>query len=512
MVVQVAAAAVARAGTMGARVAARGGAAAAKAGVRAGARAGGRAASGAARSGARGGARAAGRGARSAVRPGGVTRPVNAGERAARRAANRHSGGRRRSSSGVRGGMGGARGQPSPEEGADKANHIDPAKAMAAGLGAAAFALRNIRHPVRGLVRAGFRARARKREGAKAQAANKKKNRFNLRLALVIGLVVFAITGTMPFAFLGPNPNSPGTSGGQGAYATITANAGIPFPELFNNTAEIGIDPRFVAAVAWQESIHFSDNVIECRLSSPAGAQGIMQFMPATAAGRNVDPCDPASAIPGGARYLKDNYDQFGSWELAAAAYNAGAGAVQQYDGIPPYRETQNYVQKVMAQWEVYKRQFPSGGVDGGGGADGEWALPLEQQWYEQHKRWFTKPHHDYAAADIPVPTGTPVYAMTSGTVQYWGGSCGNGLMIRANGVELIYCHGSEILVDDGARVSAGDPIMRSGNTGNSTGPHLHIGIEIGETRLCPQSLFVALAEGDDPPAVADLPRSGCSY
>jgi soluble lytic murein transglycosylase-like protein len=529
VVVQVAAAAVARVGAVGARAAGqaavRGGAAVARGAARSGARAGGRATGTAARTGARSGARAGAgatrTGARTVARtrpgggsrPGGATRPRNLGERAARRALDKSTSRRDRGGGGGRGGpVAPVRSRPPDDpEAAQNQLVADPSRGLAVAAGAAVLGVRMLRHPFRSLRRAGWRSLRRKAAGkAGAEQQTRSRRRRVIALLAVIG-IVFGVGSTAPLAFIGrPSLNGDGTGGGFG---TIPNGAGIPYAELFNATAELGVDPRFVAAVAWQESIHFDEDVIHCRLDSPVGAQGIMQFMPSTAEGRGVDPCDPESAIPGGARYLKDNHDRFGSWELALAAYNAGAGAVQQFDGIPPYRETQNYVRKIMAQYEVYKARFPDADVSGRGSLDGDYALPLDQHWYDDNPQWFTKPHHDYPAADIPVPTGTPVYAPANGTVHYWGGLCGEGLIVRAgDGVEFVYCHGSEMLVRDGAEVSAGDPIMRSGNTGNSTGPHLHVGINVDGTRVCPQPWLVAVAEGSEVPNPGDLPRSGCSY
>jgi soluble lytic murein transglycosylase-like protein len=80
---------------------------------------------------------------------------------------------------------------------------------------------------------------------------------------------------------------------------------------------------------------------------SHKGALGLAQLMPGTAAMLGVNPGDPAQNLEGGARYLRQQFNTFGDWRLALAAYNAGPGAVQQFGGIPPYRETQNYVRVI---------------------------------------------------------------------------------------------------------------------------------------------------------------------
>lgn len=80
---------------------------------------------------------------------------------------------------------------------------------------------------------------------------------------------------------------------------------------------------------------------------SPKGATGLAQLMPDTAALLGVDLNDPHQNLEGGARYLRMMYERFGNWRLALAAYNAGPKAVDKHNGVPPYKETMNYVQVI---------------------------------------------------------------------------------------------------------------------------------------------------------------------
>ena len=113
--------------------------------------------------------------------------------------------------------------------------------------------------------------------------------------------------------------------------------------------ARYGLNSELVDAVAWQESRY------NPRARSSAGAIGVMQLMPGTARQLGVtNPHDVRQNVAGGAAYLREQLERFGNnVPLALAAYNAGPGAVMKYGGIPPYRETQDYVQKIMKRMSV---------------------------------------------------------------------------------------------------------------------------------------------------------------
>lgn len=178
---------------------------------------------------------------------------------------------------------------------------------------------------------------------------------------LLVSVIVVLIAG--PFLF----------SGGNEPEQKINNTAGIPaeFLALINDAANaagcVEVTPALLAAQLNQES------GFDPLARSPVGAMGIAQFMPGTWASHGSgDVFNPADAIPAAARYDCAVSAAVGAvdgnrQELMLAAYNAGAGAVLRYAGIPPYTETRNYVRTILAQAQVYGDSLVDGAlVDGG--------------------------------------------------------------------------------------------------------------------------------------------------
>jgi soluble lytic murein transglycosylase-like protein len=156
-----------------------------------------------------------------------------------------------------------------------------------------------------------------------------------------------------------PLPTTTTASTSPTAFAAGEETGSVPFASTIEAAcAKYGLNPNLLAGLIEQES-HFDPTV-----GSAAGAQGLTELMPETASSLGVtDPHDPTQSIEGGARLLSEKLKEFGgNTELALAAYNAGSGAVQQYNGIPPYPETEQYVQKVLG----YASGYEGGGAFGG--------------------------------------------------------------------------------------------------------------------------------------------------
>ena len=141
-----------------------------------------------------------------------------------------------------------------------------------------------------------------------------------------------------------------------------------------NDPALAAIGINAVEFRCWFQALIKQESRFQIGARSPKAAFGLTQIIPGTAEYLGIYPAyyeDPRLQLDGGARYLLEQVERFGSMELALAAYNAGPGAVQRYNGIPPYEETQNYVVKIRGYYNEYAAQIS--------GADQTGTLSLEE-------------------------------------------------------------------------------------------------------------------------------------
>lgn len=261
---------------------------------------------------------------------------------------------------------------------------------------------------------------------------------------------------------------------------------------------EAGLPYEIVAALLYTES-GWDPNA-----SSRVGAGGIGQFMDYTWAeyGNGQDRFDPQASIEASGRYLRDlqtmvddvattDQEQI---EYTLAAYNAGPGAVQQYGGIPPYPETQEYVPAIMdrAQVDFSEDCTPPGGSEIGDLGSGEWTHPLPGG---QVTSGFgarpcpagtecNKYTANHGGVDFSTGGGTTVLAATdlqitaTGTNQYQGEYIIGRMTDDPSLVmQFHHCQTGSTSVSQGDTVAVGTALCTEGATGNASGPHLHFQI-----------------------------------
>lgn len=292
--------------------------------------------------------------------------------------------------------------------------------------------------------------------------------------------------------------------------------SGVSIPEQYRAAVEdaagtAGLPVGIIAAQISQES---SWNP---QAQSPKGARGIAQFMPGTWAewGNGKDPFDPFASIDAQGRYMQHQVTNVSSLatseknkiELALAAYNAGFGNVQKYGGIPPFPETQHYVQKIMAnaQMDYSTTCKPPGGFEFGDLPEDQWAHPMPGS-------RLTSP---YGPRPCPLATcaGQPYllhhegidvagpeqyfYAPTEMRITYVSTGANDqlyrfyGNYIFAQMTEPPYlvfefheAADNSLLVRSGDVVPKGAPLGSPGATGNSSGIHLHFQINDPATSI----------------------------
>lgn len=217
--------------------------------------------------------------------------------------------------------------------------------------------------------------------------------------------------------------------------------------------------------------------------TSSAGARGLVQLMPGTARGLGVsDPTDPAQALPAGARYLRQQFDKFGRWDYALAAYNAGPGAVTKHGGIPPYPETRAYVPKVLG--DLNPRTGVARVSAGGIMRPLPTAMPKGSTFRIADGPEGVRASgggHIHGGLDWFAPAGTTVYAPTAGRaieVKTGGGTSGQvfgGVVkVQAGDGKVYTFRHVDPAVKEGATVAAGSPIAKVGKWEGGA-PHAHI-------------------------------------
>jgi murein DD-endopeptidase MepM/ murein hydrolase activator NlpD len=261
------------------------------------------------------------------------------------------------------------------------------------------------------------------------------------------------------------------------------------YADYINQAAsKYGVDPNLVAAIIKQES-GFQQTKNGKTLTSPSGALGLMQLMPGTARSLGVNPNDAFQNIMGGTKYIADQIKAFGgNVEKALAAYNAGPGNVRKYGGIPPFKETQNYVKNVLANFNTMSGSIIKS-VDNTSQSVADYYLNNFKVSSEFNEKRGSTTHKGLDLSNGHA--GDPVKALKGGKVitAAYSKTAGNWVVIQQDdGIVAKYMHMQKGLsVKAGQTIVAGQQLGKVGSTGDSTGNHLHLQLESGGKAIDPE-------------------------